>query len=110
MTTFQVGDEVHAKATLFDTNGDNSWSRAQFGDQWNSAKCKGFVTKVFKSVKKACVKWEIDGKITKIDLNYLEKNADNAADADNAANVDNVANTDNDAGKFEFLILLLVRS
>lgn len=35
---FCIGEKVPAKATLFDSPGQNSWSKSIFGDHWNHHK------------------------------------------------------------------------
>lgn len=68
----RIGDQVFAKATLFDQPPNNNWSRSIFGEYWETAKCYGIVQKIFPRVEKAIVKWDIDNKKTKIELRHLQ--------------------------------------
>jgi len=68
----QAGARVAVPAYYFDTKGDNSWSFSQFGDNWASAKCKGTNISIVVSRKSARIKWDVDGKITTVQLSVLE--------------------------------------
>ncbi|XP_069354527.1 piggyBac transposable element-derived protein 3-like [Maniola hyperantus] len=64
------GDRVRAKATYFDEqDGDNTWSRQHFGDNYDISYCWGTVRKV--ENKFARVYWDIDKKVSTVPVGYL---------------------------------------
>ena len=73
----QSGARVAVPANYFDKKNDNSWSFSQFGENWLTAKCFGTILNVIASKNSAKVKWDIDGKITNVQLSVLEKVCDN---------------------------------
>lgn len=69
-TSITRGVRVRVKATYFDENdGQNTWSRNHFGDDYDISYCWGTVRKVENNY--ARVYWEIDKKISLVPVGVL---------------------------------------
>ena len=70
-TRVVCGCTVSIPATYFDGNGTDKWSQQQYGDEWDTARCSGIVESVFQGGQWCCVKWDIDGTVTRIPVSSL---------------------------------------
>lgn len=70
------GVRVRVKATYFDGNdGQHTWSRQHFGDNYDNSYCWGIVRKVENNY--ARVYWEIDKKISLVPVEVLTADVEN---------------------------------
>lgn len=71
-TMFVKGDRVFVPASFFDApNTDNAWSKANFSNNWQDAKCFGTVISVSNKIF-ANVKWDIDKSTTKVKFDVIK--------------------------------------
>ena len=59
------GCVVSVPATYFDNHDDNNWSQQLFGERWSTARCSGFVQRVYLGNQWCRVKWDIDGAVSR---------------------------------------------
>lgn len=76
----QPGVRIFVLATFFDSpNTDNAWSRAEFGESFLNAKCYGAVVSIQKEF--ARVKWELDGRITRLKISDIAGTEEKCSDS-----------------------------
>ena len=62
---------ISVPATYFDGRGTEKWSQQQFGDRWNTATCNGIVLRILHGGQWCCVKWDVDGAVTRVAVRDL---------------------------------------